>query len=119
MACNKHGRKERATNAEHAGPMEDKKYKYPIKSPEETGGLMKDDYSEEYLRTLRPAPGKTSDGKPYDFMVQRKIRSGEWKVEVVPPEVSGLQRPLEIIRAKRQSQFITLWQNRDSDSDSQ
>jgi DNA repair photolyase len=68
----------------------------------------------EILRLIRTTPGKTKDGKPFDFHEKRMVEEGKWRLELVPAEVLGLSRPLEIYRAARAGKFITPWDREDT-----
>jgi len=65
--------------------------------------------------SIRTTPGKTEDGKPFDFYVQEQVRRGELRLERVPKEILGTPRDLEIFRAKRKTNFIVDWVNSASD----
>jgi len=65
--------------------------------------------TEEELRAIRTRPGKTVDGKSFDDLVQRKIDSGDWRLECVRPDLLGLDMPLEILRATRRTRIIKPW----------
>lgn len=61
------------------------------------------------MLTQNLRPGLTSQGKPFDFHEQEMVRSGKWRLEVVPAEVLGLARPLEVYRATRKGKFVVPW----------
>ena len=71
--------------------------------------------SAQELATIRTQPGKTSAGKPFDWYVTEKERSGEWRLECVAPEVVGLQRPLQVYRAVRKSNLVKPWPRSDDE----
>jgi len=55
----------------------------------------------EILNKIRTHPGCASNGKPFDHVVKRKVATGEYKLQCIPAEVLGTQRPIEVYRAKR------------------
>jgi len=52
----------------------------------------------EELESIRTKPGRTATGRPFDWMVRRKVARGEWRLECVRADILGLERPLEIYR---------------------
>jgi len=60
---------------------------------------------------FRTKPGWTRAGKPVDWMVQERLRSGEWHLECIQADVLGTARPLEVFRAPRKTSIIKPWQN--------
>ena len=62
--------------------------------------------SSEELESIRTKPGRTATGRPFDWMVRRKVARGEWRLECVRPDILGLERPLEIYRAKRRGHLV-------------
>lgn len=67
------------------------------------------------LETIRTKPGETSDGKPFDFLVEERVKNHGWKLECVPAKELGTPRDLEIYRAKRSGNFIKDWENKAED----
>ena len=70
----------------------------------------------ETLPLIRTVPGVTDDGKPFDWYVQKKVESGEWRLECIQPEVLGTTRPLEVYRATRHGKIIKPWMPEDDDA---
>lgn len=70
--------------------------------------------SEVVLANVRTKPLATGDGKPYDYVVQRQVDRGDLRLEVIPAEVLGLARPLEVYRKRRNGKLITPWVNKDT-----
>jgi hypothetical protein len=50
----------------------------------------------EILMPIRTVPGATGRGKPFDFRERRMVEERRWKLELIPAEVLGLARPLEV-----------------------
>ena len=61
-------------------------------------------------------PGQTQGDKPFDWYVQEKIDSGEYREESVDHDTLGLSHPLEILRARRKSDLIKPWPDRHDES---
>jgi len=68
-----------------------------------------DNPTPEELAQIRPTPGITKAGIPFDHYVQSRLASGKLRLECVCADFLGLVRPLEIYRAKRASSFIKSW----------
>lgn len=84
--------------------------------PTSPGGRPPDEDREDILRLIRTTPGITKDGKPFDHYEQRMMREGTWRLELIPAEILGLARPLEVHRAERASRFIEPWDRDDGAS---
>lgn len=69
---------------------------------------------EELVRTM---PGKTKDGKRFDFYVEEMVKRGLLRLQRVPKEILGTRRDLEIYRAERKGNFIVDWVNSAKDKD--
>jgi DNA repair photolyase len=50
--------------------------------------------------------GSTAAGRPIDWFTQQQVQEGVWREEEIPPEISGLARPLTIYRGVRKTNFI-------------
>ena len=74
---------------------------------------MNSDESADELALIRTRPGRTSEGKPFDWVVRQKVDSGEWRLESVSADVLGLSRPLEIYRATRHTNLLKPWTSSD------
>jgi DNA repair photolyase len=56
---------------------------------------------------LRTQPQRqTGAGRPISWFVDEQVSSGVWREEEIPPEVSGLTRPIKVFRAPRKTSFI-------------
>lgn len=69
------------------------------------------------LASIRTTPGTTQDGKPFDHSVRRKVDAGKWRLELIPAEVTGTARPIEVYRATRKTTLIKPWKP-DTDDES-
>ncbi len=69
----------------------------------------------EAMELIRTKPRLTHKGKPFDWMVKEKVKSGKWRLECIRAEVLRTKRPLEVYRAKRASQLIKPWPRQDDD----
>jgi DNA repair photolyase len=49
----------------------------------------------------------TSAGKPMDWYIQEQIASGQWREETIGTELTGLTRPITVLRAARATNLIT------------
>ncbi len=72
--------------------------------------------SREELDLIRTNPGRTEDGKPFNHYVRRQRQQGKLQLECIRPDVLGLERPLEVFRAERKSNFIKPWPRTEDDS---
>ena len=79
---------------------------------DESGYLCNPDEGE--LRLIRTTPATTSAGKSFDWMVNRNLEEGEWRLECISADVLGLARPLEVYRARRRSNFVKPWPSTDT-----
>ncbi|MBM4045891.1 MAG: hypothetical protein FJ279_12305 [Planctomycetes bacterium] len=70
--------------------------------------------SPEELRLIRTKPRTTATGKSFDWFVNEKAASGDWRLECVPGQVLGLSRPLEIYRTVRKTNLVKPWPRSDS-----
>ena len=50
---------------------------------------------------IHTTPGLTSDGKPFDHVVMKKVANGDYRLQTIPPDVTGTLRPLEVYRTTR------------------
>jgi len=62
-------------------------------------------------RLIATKPGKTNNGRPFNWKELEQVKSGQWRLELIPAEVLGLARPLEVYRKKRGPPFVTPWKN--------
>jgi len=65
--------------------------------------------SSDDLAAIRTTPGLTGAGKPFDEYVMREVAAVKLRLELVPADVLGLKRPLEIYRATRKGNIIKPW----------
>jgi len=73
---------------------------------------MNNQVDPKILSLIRTKPEITKDAKSFDWMVQQKVQSGEWRLELVPAEVVELPRPIEVYRTERKDKLIKPWINR-------
>jgi len=66
----------------------------------------------EILKLIQTKPATTLKGKSFDWLVQQKVQSGEWRLECIPADIVGLKRPIEVYRAVRKSNLIKPWTNK-------
>jgi DNA repair photolyase len=60
---------------------------------------------------IQTQPGFAANGKPFDHVVQRKVAKGEYRLQCIPSEVLGTQRPVEVYRATRaRNTILKPWQ---------
>jgi DNA repair photolyase len=72
---------------------------------------------EDILGKIHTTPGFTSDGKPFDHMVQKKVGKGEYRLECIPADILGTARPIEVYRAKRaKNNIIKPWPSNPKDN---
>jgi DNA repair photolyase len=71
--------------------------------------------SHEKQEVVRIVPGLTNEGKPFDWFVQTKVKSGVWRLECIRPQVLGTKRPLEVYRAERKGKLIKPWLKQEDD----
>lgn len=69
--------------------------------------------AEGVMESVRTTPGKAKDGKPFDFYEKQLVEKGEWRLEVIPADILGLVRPLEVYRAARKGKFVVPWERDD------
>ncbi len=67
------------------------------------------------MRQVKTEPKTTGSGKPFDWYVEEQIRAGKWHPEWVRPDVLGLKRPIEILRAPSPGKLISPWNRSDSE----
>ena len=68
------------------------------------------------LHAIRTKPGLTSKERNFDWYVKELVRIGEWRLEIINPEVLGTLRPVEVYRARRnKSNIIKPWPKQESD----
>jgi len=59
---------------------------------------------------IHTKPGLTTDGKPFDYVVKEKVAKGEYRLETIPPHITGTLRPIEVYRATRaKNNIIKPW----------
>ena len=59
---------------------------------------------------IHTTPGLTSDGKPFDHVVMKKVANGDYRLQTIPPDVTGTLRPLEVYRTTRtKNNIIKPW----------
>lgn len=67
--------------------------------------------------TLAPHPETLFDnGKPVTWFVDDQVAQGRWREEVIAPEVTGLSRPITVLRASRRSNLIVFKWHGDKDT---
>ena len=50
---------------------------------------------------IHSKPGLTKDGKSFDHVVRDRIAKGDYRLQILPAEVTGTQRPIEVYQATR------------------
>ena len=67
---------------------------------------------------IRTHPGLTDEGKPFDFVVKKRVAKGIYRLQCLSAEILGTARPIEVYRAKRaRGSIIKPWpSNPDDDS---
>jgi hypothetical protein len=72
---------------------------------------------EDILGKIYTTPGFTSDGEPFDHVVQGKVSKGEYRLECIPADILGTARPIEVYRAKRaKNNIIKPWPSNPNDN---
>lgn len=66
------------------------------------------------LSAIRTRPGVTKEGKPFDWYVGKKLKTGEWRLECIRADVLGLSRSMEVYRATRKGNFVKPWRSSDN-----
>jgi len=75
-----------------------------------------DEFDKAILDSIKAKPQKTRGGKPFDHVVRRKVASGEYRLQCIPPEVTGTARPIEVYRARRaKNNIIKPWESKTND----
>jgi DNA repair photolyase len=68
--------------------------------------------SEKTLTAIHTQPGLTQAGKPFDYVVRRKVDRGEYRLDCIAAGISGTTRPIEVYRAKRaKTNIIKPWES--------
>lgn len=57
--------------------------------------------------TIPATQHMTSDGRPIDWYVNGQIEQGAWREEVLAPELTGMSRPITVLRAPRKTNLIS------------
>jgi len=70
--------------------------------------------SHDMLDKIRIRPGKTNEGKPFDWKEQELVEKGVLRLELIPADVLGLTRPLEVYRKTGRGPFVKIWKNKDT-----
>ena len=66
---------------------------------------------------IRTLPGKTNNGRSFDFYIQEQVRKGTLRLERISRDTIGTPRDLEIYRTTRKTNFIADWVNTAQDKD--
>ena len=60
---------------------------------------------------IRTRPGRASNGRSFDHVVQSKVAKGEYTLHCIPADVLGTLRPIEVYRASRaRNTLLKPWQ---------
>jgi DNA repair photolyase len=59
---------------------------------------------------IQTKPGKTNEGKPFDWWVQRQVKRGLWKLERISAALLGTPRDLEVYRASPAGPRISVFE---------
>jgi len=88
------------SDAEQSAQLENCKIQSAVPKPATA------DSGNEILAIIHTKPGLTEDGKPFDHVVRDKIAKGEYRLQLIPAEIAGTARPIEVYRAARDKKSI-------------
>ena len=70
-----------------------------------------DEHDSQTNGSVYTQPGLAKNGKPFDHVVREKVAKGEYRLQCLPAEVLGTQRPIEVYRATRaRNTILKPWQ---------
>src|SRR2546421_2648531 len=50
--------------------------------------------------------GRTAEGRTIDWYTNEQVHNGSWREEEIPPDISGLSRPIVVYRSSRKTNLI-------------